>query len=59
MGAIINPLIEAGLTLEYLHEFPSTVYQALSLLERGEDGWWRLKKGHDLVPLLFSLKARK
>ena len=59
MGEILKALIAARLTLEYLHEFPLSVYQALPLMERGGDGWWRLPQHGESVPLMFSLKARK
>ena len=57
MGDIVNSLISAGLRIEFLHEFPYSVLQQLPAMERGEDGWWRLNEGDNLVPLLFSLKA--
>ena len=29
------------------------------MMEKGEDGWWRLEEGGNLVLFLFSLKAKK
>jgi SAM-dependent methyltransferase len=58
MSDSINSLLEAGLRIEFLHEFPYTVYQATPFLTRGEDGLWRYAPGPDL-PLMFSLKATK
>ena len=59
MGAILNALICAGLRIEYLHEFPYCFYRHFPAMERGEDGWWRLKAGDGLIPLMFSVKATK
>ena len=59
VGNILNALISAGLTVEFFHEFHFSAYQALPMMERGDDGWWRLPKGGELVPFLFSLKATK
>jgi len=59
LGDILSSLVAAGLRIEHLHEFPYTCYQALPLLERCPDGWWRLKGGRELIPLIFSLKARR
>ncbi|MCH8206173.1 MAG: class I SAM-dependent methyltransferase [Chloroflexi bacterium] len=56
---ILNSLISAGLRIEFLHEFPFTPWQAYPMMERGEDGWWRLPDHQESVPLLFSLKATK
>jgi SAM-dependent methyltransferase len=60
LGEIINSLVNAGLTIEYLHEFPYAARAKFSFMEQGEDGWWRLPPDqHGTIPFLFSLKARK
>lgn len=59
MADIVNALIEAGLTIEYLHEFPFSICKSFPFLERGDDGLWRAPGREDSVPLLFSIKARK
>ena len=59
VGDILNSLISAGLVVEYFHEHHFTAYQALPMMERSEDGWWRLPEGGESVPFLFSLKAAK
>ena len=51
--------MSAGLVVEFFHEHHFTAYQALPMMEQGEDGWWRLPEGGELVPFLFSLKATK
>ena len=58
MGTILNALIEAGLRIDSLHEFPMTVFQQLSFMEMRE-GWWWLPEGMPALPLLFSIKASK
>ena len=58
MGEIINALISAGLTIEYLHEFDFTVFQQMPfLIQRGR--LYHIPEGMPRVPLLFSLRARK
>ena len=59
VGDILNSLISARLVVEFFHEHHFTAYQALPMMKQGEDGWWRLPEGGDLVPFLFSLKAAK
>ena len=59
IGDIVTSLISAGLRIEFLHEFPFAQWQAYPMMERGEDGWWRLPEHEESVPLLFSLKATK
>jgi len=67
VGEIINSLIDAGLRIEFFHEFPECVWRCLPFAERTDSGStanrfeagsrWRVPG--DPVPLLFSVKARK
>lgn len=59
LGQVVTALIEAGLQLEFLHEFPYTVFQQYLFMELGPDGYYRLPGGKDLVPLMFSIKGTK
>jgi ubiquinone/menaquinone biosynthesis C-methylase UbiE len=59
MGEIVTSLIDAGLQIEFLHEWPFTVYPALPGATKGDDGYWHLASGEGLVPMLFSLRAHK
>jgi SAM-dependent methyltransferase len=60
LGDILNALIAAGLTIEFLHEFPFCNWKCFPDMEQGEDGWWRMKGLEDSkIPLMFSLKATK
>ncbi|MYC28750.1 MAG: class I SAM-dependent methyltransferase [Chloroflexi bacterium] len=59
LGEIICALIDAGLRIEFLHEFPFTCYQAFPSMERGKDGWWRLPQHNDSFPQTFSIRANK
>lgn len=57
LGEIVNAVLEAGLQLQFLHEFPFEGYQKLPWMEQGTDGWWRLPNGDTRIPFLFSLMA--
>jgi len=60
LGEIIQAVIDAGLQIEFLHEFPYAARAKFSFMEKGKDGWWRLPaKQHGTIPFLFSLQARK
>jgi SAM-dependent methyltransferase len=59
LGEVINSLIGAGLRIEFLHEFPVALRAKFPSMVEGEDGWWRFTREHNMVPLLFSLKAGK
>jgi SAM-dependent methyltransferase len=60
LGDVINALIDAGLRIEFLHEFPFAARAKFPFMQQGEDGWWRLPPDrHGTIPFLFSLQARK
>lgn len=58
LADIISALIAAGLHIEFLHEFPYSVYGDRPYLVQGNDGLWRHKNGTMRFPLLFSIKTR-
>lgn len=59
ISEIINSLIEAGLRIEFLNEYPFTVWKQFPFAELGENGYYRLKNQKAEIPLLFTLKAIK
>ncbi len=56
---IINALIEAGLRLEFLHEFPFAAAPLWEWMERDPQGWSRLPDRGPDIPLAYSLAATK
>ncbi|HEY7935688.1 MAG TPA: class I SAM-dependent methyltransferase [Candidatus Limnocylindrales bacterium] len=59
LGQIVSALIDAGLRIEFLHEF-DFVEWPVDFLVQGDDGRWRLPPGtKGELPLFFSLKATK
>jgi SAM-dependent methyltransferase len=59
LSEVVGALLEAGLPLEFLHEFPDSIYPHRPFLSQGEDGLWRYDRVEGGLPLMFSLKARK
>lgn len=59
LGDIITALAEAGLRIDFLHEWPFVRWQMLPSMEPGEDGWWHLPEGLPTMPLSFSLRASR
>jgi 2-polyprenyl-3-methyl-5-hydroxy-6-metoxy-1,4-benzoquinol methylase len=59
IGDVITALAQAGLRIEFLHEWPFVEYQMLGLTEKTAAGDWRLTQHAASVPLMFSLKATK
>lgn len=60
MSDVINSLINVGLKIEYVHEFPYTMYdQFPGFMEQNDKAQYVLKNKKIQIPLLFSLKAIK
>lgn len=59
MSDVVNSLIANGLEIEYLHEFPFTVYDCFPDLEKIGEHKWVFRSLRDTIPYLFSIKARK
>jgi SAM-dependent methyltransferase len=57
LGDVINSLSEAGLRIEFLHEFDRTFYKALPGMRRDDKGWWFLPGYRKKIPLMFTLRA--
>lgn len=60
LGEVLNVLIDAGLQIEFLHEFPYAARAKIAFMQKGEDGWYRLPQPlNGKIPFLFSLQARR
>ncbi|MFX1282588.1 MAG: class I SAM-dependent methyltransferase [Promethearchaeota archaeon] len=59
MGYIVNSLIEAGLKIEFIHEYPFVSWKMFPFLKEKEDKWWYVPDKFQKIPLMFTLKARK
>lgn len=60
LGEVISALIAAGLQIEFVHEFPYSMYdQFPGFMEKNKKGQWVLKNKKIQIPLMFSLKATK
>ena len=59
VSEVLTSLIDAGLRIEFLHEFPHTSFQFVPLMEAVDDKTFRLTKHDGSVPLVYSIKATK
>jgi SAM-dependent methyltransferase len=57
LSEIVNALIEAGLTIDYLNEYDESPYDVLPDLEKNKSGMYATKD--KLYPLIFEIKATK
>lgn len=59
LSEIVTALVEQGLRLEFIHEFPYVVHPCWDFLVEAEPGRYVLKSHPGKFPLLFSLKATR
>ena len=59
LSDILNALVRHGLTIEFLNEHDQCFYQALPDMTQTSEGWWILKGYEGMIPMAFSLLARK
>ena len=59
LAKIISSLAEAGLRIQFFHEFNKSPFQQFSFLKKREDGYWYYDNQDVQIPLIFSLKAIK
>ncbi|MHA1279842.1 MAG: hypothetical protein ACTSQ8_21775, partial [Candidatus Helarchaeota archaeon] len=57
VGDVLNSLIEAGLTIQEIGEYPHLPWKYVESAEMGLDGYWRIPG--DVLPQMWSVKAVK
>jgi 2-polyprenyl-3-methyl-5-hydroxy-6-metoxy-1,4-benzoquinol methylase len=63
-AGVVGALTGAGLSIEYLHEFPFSVAPFWSCMAKADDGWWYLPGSDgsarcEDIPFVYSIKAAK
>jgi ubiquinone/menaquinone biosynthesis C-methylase UbiE len=59
LADVVSALVNAGLRIDFLHEFAHCSEQFFPFMEERSPGKWYLTKHHGSVPLLYSIKATK
>ncbi len=59
LGQVITALTQAGLVVEFVHEFDYAGFRMLPFMEQSADGYWRLPEHAESVPLMFSIRAHR
>jgi SAM-dependent methyltransferase len=58
LGEIVTALAQAGLRIEFLHEWPFVEWE-VPFLEKRDGRWWMPGELDGRMPLMYSLKAMK
>ena len=56
---IVGSLLDSGLQVRRLAEYPVVTWKALEFMEQDEEGLWRMPSGSGDIPLMFSLSASR
>ena len=59
LADIITSIAEAGLRIEFFHEFNKSPFQGFPFFKQHDDGYWYYDNPEVQLPLVFSLKATK
>ncbi|MGA9840046.1 MAG: methyltransferase [Thermoplasmata archaeon] len=59
VSEVLNALIDAGLRIERMIEYPYTYWHKFPFLRQGRDGFWHLREEDGEIPLMYSLRARR
>jgi len=59
LSDIINAIINAGLQINFVNEYPKIFYKAYPTMQQDENGWWYLPELKDDFPMIFTLNATK
>jgi SAM-dependent methyltransferase len=59
MSDIVNAINDAGLDIEFFHEFPLSAMKQFPWMVPDGDDMWKVPSDHYQMPMTFSIKARK
>lgn len=59
VSQILNALIRRGLELESVREYPYSYWHRFPFMRQDRRGWWHLEQLEGIVPLMWSVAARR
>jgi len=59
VSEVATAVIDAGLRIEFIHEFPYSIERWFPFMELGGDGYYRMPEQMPSIPLLYSIRANK
>ncbi len=59
VSEVLGSLINAGLRIVSVCEYPYTYWRKFPFTRRGRDGWWHLTNGAGMIPLMWSVTAEQ
>jgi 2-polyprenyl-3-methyl-5-hydroxy-6-metoxy-1,4-benzoquinol methylase len=59
LSSLINALINNGLRIKFVNEYPFSPYNCFQNTVLGDDGFYRIKGLENMIPMMYSIKATK
>ncbi|HUV38999.1 MAG TPA: class I SAM-dependent methyltransferase [Planctomycetota bacterium] len=59
LSDVINALVDAGLRIEHVQEYPYVYFRWYPFMTQHEDGFWHWAEYPDAIPFMFSIRATK
>ncbi len=59
LGKVISAIVNAGLRIEFMHEFPKSPFQQFPFFKQRDDGYWYYENPDVQLPLVYSIRAKK
>lgn len=59
LSEVVNSLTGQGLRIEFLNEYPYSPFDCFDKTVKGEDGNFRIRGLEDIIPMVYSIGARK
>lgn len=59
VGQVLSALANAGLEIEAVREYPFTYWKRYRFMVEDSRGYWKLTRGHGMLPLSWSVTARR
>jgi SAM-dependent methyltransferase len=59
VSEVLNSLSDAGLEIGRIGEYPYSYWHKFPFMRKDAEGWWRLTRDQDMVPLMWSISASK
>jgi len=59
VSRVLSALIRHGIDIERVREYPFSYWHRYPFMEEDRQGYWHLLKDDGLIPLMWSVKARR
>lgn len=59
VSELLSALVSRGVEIESVHEYPFTYWRRFPFMRKDSRGWWHLDLKEPLIPLMWTVRARR